>query len=333
MNPLLQLTIQFTALALIIVVAGMYLARFADRLGRITGLGSSMAGLILLAIATSLPELAIGCSAALIPAPDLAIGDLLGSSLFNLLILATIDLLYRNSGRMFSRIAAAHALAAVASMLLTAIVLLFLLVEVPWPFSRIGPGSLAVLGAYLLGLRLIYNDQQVGPREAAALEQASKRPESWKLPAIGFVAATLVVLIVSPLLAHTADEMAVATGLGGTFVGTVFVAMATSLPEVSTTYAAVRMGARDMAVGNILGSNAFNMATLFGVDLFYDGQLLASVAQTHAITATMVIIVTAVATMGLLYRAEKRFWIIEPDAALVILLVLGGLVLVYFSKG
>lgn len=332
MNPLLQQTIHFLVLAGLIVVAGMYLARFADQLGIITGLGSSMAGLILLATATSLPELAIGCNAALIPAPDLAVGDLLGSSLFNLLILATIDLLDRNSGRMFSRIAAAHALSAIASILLTALVLLFLIVEVPWPLSRIGPGSVAVLCAYLAGLRLIYNDQQVGPSEEAMLErEATKHPVSWKTAVGGFGAATLVILIVSPLLARTADEMSISTGLGGTFVGTVFVAMATSLPEVSTTYSAVRMGARDMAVGNVFGSNAFNMTALFGVDLFYDGSLLEAASPTHAVTATTVIIVTAVATMGLLYRAERRFWIIEPDAALVILLILGSLALVYFS--
>jgi len=333
MNSLALLMIEFAALAAVIVVAGMFLTRFADQLGRITGLGSSMSGLILLAIATSLPELAIGCNAALIPAPDLAVGDLLGSSLFNLLILATIDLLYRNSGRMFSRTAAAHSLSAVAGILLTAVVLLFLLIDVPWPFPRVGAGSLSVIVVYLLALRLIYNDQQVGAREAALLEQAPATPGTWKRPAIGFGCAAAVVFVAARAMTYAADELAVETGLGGTLVGTVFVALATSLPEVSTTYASVRIGAPDMAVGNILGSNAFNMAILFGVDLFYDGHLLAVASQTHALTATAVIIVTAVATMGLLNRAEKRLWVIEPDAVLVILLIVASLLLVYYVGG
>ncbi|MCH7988645.1 MAG: hypothetical protein IID46_05760, partial [Planctomycetes bacterium] len=134
-------------------------------------------------------------------------------------------------------------------------------------------------------------------------------------------------------LDKTADEFAKESELGGTIVGTVFVALVTSLPEISTTLAAVRMKAYDLAVGNILGSNAFNMAALIGVDLFYSGPLLSSVSETHAITAATVIIVTAVLIMGLLYRAEKRHWIIEPDAELVILLVVAAFAVVCWFGG
>jgi cation:H+ antiporter len=68
---------------------------------------------------------------------------------------------------------------------------------------------------------------------------------------------------------------------------------------------------------------------LFAVDFFYDGLLLASVSSTHAITVAAVVIVTAAVTMGMLYRAEKRFWVIEPDAVLVILMIAAVLLLVY----
>ena len=332
MDSLVFLIVRFALLAAIIVVAGSFLAKYADRLGVLTGMGRSMAGLFLLATATSLPELAVGCHAALIPAPDLALGDLLGSSLFNLLILAVLDLSYRTGGRVLSRTVAGHALSAIGSILLTAIVLLFVLVDLPFSFGRIGPGSLAVAVAYLLSLRLIFFDQQIctpALSEEIALESG---PQSLRRALAGFVVSTFVILLTAPQLASTADTLAVQTGLGGTFVGTVFVALATSLPEVSTTRAAVRMGAYDLAVGNILGSNTFNMVALVGIDLFYPGSLLASVSNTHAITAAAVVIVTAVVTMGMLYRAEKRFWVIEPDAVLVILLIVASLVLVYFTS-
>ncbi|QDT91563.1 hypothetical protein Pan161_32220 [Gimesia algae] len=91
------------------------------------------------------------------------------------------------------------------------------------------------------------------------------------------------------------------------------------------------MGSVDLAVGNIFGSNAFNMVLLVGIDLFYDGSLLASVSPTYAVTAAMVIIVTAVSIQGLLYRAEKRFWILEPDVVLMILLVLSALTIVCYT--
>jgi cation:H+ antiporter len=122
--------------------------------------------------------------------------------------------------------------------------------------------------------------------------------------------------------------------LGGTFVGTALIALTTSLPEIITTFAAVRMGAFEMAAGNIFGSNCFNMAIVPIVDLFYrPGPILQAVEPTHAITACSVIIVTGLATMGLLYRVEKRYWLLEPDALLVMLLSAASLVAITLLGG
>ena len=322
------LVVEFILLSSAIVVAGSFLARFADRLGMAGRLSGTITGVVLLATATSLPELAVSCTAALIPAPDLAMGDMLGSCLFNLLILAVLDLFSRTPCRMLSHTAAAHGLSATASILLTSTALLFILVRVPWSIGRISPGSVMVLLAYVLCLRLICLDQQLG-QERLAETQHETPPRSIRGPLIGYLAMTLVIFLVAPRLAATADRLADASHLGGTFVGTVFVAIATSLPEVSTTREAVRMGAYDMAVGNILGSNSFNIVVLFAVAVFYAEPLFSAVSQTHAVTAVCVIIVTAALTMGLLYRAEKRWWVFEPDAVLVILLILVSFYLVY----
>jgi cation:H+ antiporter len=112
----------------------------------------------------------------------------------------------------------------------------------------------------------------------------------------------------------------------------VFVASVTSLPEIVTTLEAVRMGSRDLAIGNIFGSNAFNMIIPALGDLASGQPILTLASDTHLITAVAVILVTAVATMGLLYRAEKRYWVIEPDSALVLLLVFGALGLVFYYR-
>ena len=105
-------------------------------------------------------------------------------------------------------------------------------------------------------------------------------------------------------------------------------ALVTSLPEATTTFSALRLGMTDMAIGNILGSNTFNMVILIGLDLSFGSPILSSISSTHAVTAAAVILVTCVATQGMLYRVERRVWLIEPDAILVILLVLGALALV-----
>jgi cation:H+ antiporter len=330
-----MLILQFLGAALAIVVAGTFLTRYADAIGERTGLGRTLAGIVLLATATSLPELAVDCNLARMGLPNLALGDLLGSSLFNLLILAILDLAHRGPTRMLSRTAAAHALSATMSMAMTAVCLVFLLVPMGFTFAGVGPGPIVLGVFYVLGLRLVYFDQQF-----IAEKKSDSEPEhdhADHLPtlnraAAGYAAATLVILLAAPLLASAAEGLADATGLGGTFIGTTLVALSTSLPELVTTIAAVRVGAYDMAVGNIFGSNAFNMVILLPVDSFYKGSLLTAASPTHAVTAACVILVTSVAVAGLLYRPEKRYWFIEPDALLVIVLVLASLGLVYHLR-
>lgn len=320
----------FIGLALVIVIAGHYLAAFADVISERSGLGRTLTGIVLLATATSMPELAVDCSAATLGAADLAVGDLLGSSLMNLLILGVIDLTHFSRGRMLSPMAAAHALSANMSVLLTALVLLALLVRPEWTVLGLGPGSVMVFLAYLFGLRLVYFDQRAAAQSDEYAESAATM--TLKRAILGFLAMTAVILMAAPALAYVADRLAEETGLGGTFIGTTLVALTTSLPEIVTTLAAARMGAHNLAVGNILGSNSFNMALLLPVDAFFRGNLLATVSTTHAISATAIIVVSTVATMGLLYRAEKRYFVLEPDALLVIGLVLASLGLIYVYR-
>ena len=322
-----NLTTTFILLSIVVIVAAYFLADSADVIAEGTGIGRSMAGLVLLAGATSLPELIVGWTGVTIGAIDLTVGELLGSCLLNLLILAIMDLGNHSRGRMLSRLAAAHALSAVMCILLAAIVLLGLLISTNINFLRLGPGTWAIAIVYIAGMRIIYNDQQL-PRQATASETVHKSKSLFRAIQIYF-AAGLAIFLAAPELARVAEQLAHETGLGETFFGTVFVALMTSLPEIVSTYSALRIGAFDMAVGNIFGSNSINIFILSIVDVATPGSILATASLTHLVTATAVIIVTAVATVGLLYHAEKRILLIEPDALLMILLILGALYLVY----
>ncbi|MBP90016.1 MAG: hypothetical protein CMJ64_25465 [Planctomycetaceae bacterium] len=148
----------------------------------------------------------------------------------------------------------------------------------------------------------------------------------------GFILAAAVIFVAAPFLADAAGQLAELSGLGGTFIGTTLVALATSLPELVATLTAVRMGAYDLAIGNIFGSNAFNMLLLLPLDLAFPGALLASVSTTHALTCFAVILITAIVLLGQLYRVEQRTFFIEPDAVLVITLVFGTLWMVYLAR-
>jgi cation:H+ antiporter len=327
--------LQFMLAAAVIVVAGTVLTRCADAIAELSGLGRLLVGSLFLAGATSLPELMVDLSAVRLGLPDLAVGDLMGSSLFNLLILALFDLLHRAPGRMLSRAAAAHALSATMGMALTALATLGILTGPRLPHLTlygVGVGSLILLVAYVGGVRLVFYDQRFVAQQQGEQSQDVLVPASHltlPIAITGYVVAAVAIVVAAPFLARAADRLAELSGLGGTFVGTTLVALSTSLPELVATAAAVRMGAFDLALGNIFGSNAFNMVLLVPLDAVYPGALLAAVSPTHALTGVSTILVTAVAVMGQLYHVEKRRFFLEPDAVLVIGLVLGTLLLLY----
>ena len=231
-----------------------------------------------------------------------------------------------------SPVSAGHALSALATIILTALVLLFLVLkDLPLQWHAVGLGPLLIFLFYAGSLRLIYLDQMLTGDRGASRNPNELSAISARGAVFGYLVATTVIFVAASYLAPTADALAQRSGLGGTFVGSTFVAITTSLPEVVTTAAAVRMGAFDLAVGNVLGSNAFNMAILLPVDICYrPGSLLQDAEIAHAITGAAVIVVTGIATLGLLYRPPKRFWLIEPGAGLVVILAAASLVALYF---
>lgn len=324
------LVAQFLLLAAVVAGAGVVLARAADAIAEATGLGRLLVGSIGLAAATSLPELSVDIAAVQAGHVDLAAGDLLGSSLMNLLILAGIDLCRRNGRKMLSREAASHALSATLAIAVTALADIAILTVGKLPAVTIlgvGGWSWALLISYLLGARMLFIDQRISARLAA--ESVPERSGSVGMPAAAFLVAAAVLLIAGPRLAAVAADLAERSGLGGTFVGTSLVAVTTSLPELVASLAAVRLGAVDLAIGNVFGSNAFNMIMFVPLDAVYPGSLFAAVSPTHAVTAFAVIVATAITVLGQLYHAERRLALIEPDALLVILVIGGALALVF----
>lgn len=328
--------LQFTVSAVVIIVAGTFLSRFADQIAERTGFGRLLIGSVLLAGATSLPELSVDISAVRNGMADLAIGDLMGSSLFNLLILAVLDFSSHSRGQMLSRKAARHALSGNVSAALTAVVAVCLLTQ-----PILGGGEslgisyglwLIVIG-YIFGVRLVYCDQQASRAEAAEISATPDHIGSWRTSALGFAVAAAVIVVAGPYLAMAAGTIADASGLGKSFVGTTLVAFSTSLPELVASLAALRMGAHDLAIGNVFGSNAFNMVLLVPLDVVHKGPILAAVSTGHAVTCVAAITATMVVVVGQLYQVEPRKRFIEPDAWLVLAVIFGSLWLIYRIGG
>lgn len=320
----------FAASASVIVFAGFFLTKFADEIAELTGFGKLLVGSVLLAGATSLPEVSVDINAIMLGQPNLAVGDLLGSCLCNLLILAVLDLSHFSRGRMLSQQASAHALSGMMTISLVALAVLGMLTKAGVVIAGMGAATIALMVTYICGIRLVFLDQRLAAKAAEVHAGPAPHPGGGLLRALGgFTLAAAVILAAAPFMAHSADQLAELSGLGRSFVGTTLVAFSTSLPEVVSSLAALRLGAYDLALGNIFGSNAFNIVMLAVLDIFQPGSLLAVVAPVNAITGVSVMLVTATAVAGQLYRVESRRAFFEPDASLIVALVIATMWLVY----
>ena len=322
-----------------IVFTGTKLSRYGDQIAELTGLGRLWIGVVLMAAATSLPEVFTTMSAGWIDAPDLAAGNLFGAGMSNMLTLGLIDLLYRQK-RVWQQAALGHTLTATLAMVLTAFAAFFVLLRVEVVHFGVGFESVILLILYVLGMRLVFRQEDMARRQLehkAVVEGLAEEPgsdgsrrDALRYAVRGFSIGALVLLVAAPVLAWSAERIAEESGMTATFIGTSLVAITTSLPELVVSISAVRLGAFDLAVGNLFGSNAFNMAAFFFADLAYrGGGLLSTVSSTHALTALWAIIMMNIGLMGIIYRAERRFRLIEPDSLLMIVVYVLGLWLLF----
>lgn len=329
----------FLASAAVIVYAGTKLSRYGDEIAELSGLGRLWIGVVLMAAATSLPEVFTTMSAGRMDAPDLAAGNLFGAGLSNMFTLGLIDLLHRQK-QVWQQAALEHTLTASLAMALTGLAAFFVLFDLNVVHIGVGLGSLILFILYVLGMRLVFRQENMKRRrreQEALLAEAGDRRETaggrgreLRRAVIGFSIGAGVLFVAAPFLAWSAERIAQETGTTATFIGTSLVAITTSLPELVVSVAAVRLGAFDLAVGNLFGSNAFNMAAFFFADAAYrGGSLLGSVSHTHALTALWSILMMNIGLMGIIYRAEKRFLLIEPDSLLMIVAYALGLWLLF----
>ena len=294
----------------VIGYAGYYLSRFGDIIADKTGMSASWVGLILLSTATSLPELATGISSvSFADAPNIAVGDVLGSTVFNLAILVMLDGMYKRE-TLYSRAAQGHILSASLGSLLIAFAGFSLLLDragMSPAFGQVGFYSPFIMMVYLVAMRAVHSYEHRTLVEYTE-ESAERYPDATLRSAVkGYALSALAVVIAGSWLPFIAKDIAEMMGWGRSFVGTMLVAGVTSAPEVAVTVSALRIGALDMAIANLLGSNLFDIIILAVDDLFYrKGPLLANVDASHALTAFTAVMMSALVAVGLTFRPQGR---------------------------
>jgi cation:H+ antiporter len=312
--------VQFAATALVIVLAGVRLARYGDVLGEKSGLGRSWIGVVLLAATTSLPELFTGFGAtALAALPDIAVGDVLGSCMFNLVILSLVDAVQPEP--ITARAHQGHALSIGFGLLLIGVAGVGLLADHRLPaFGSTGVYSPVLIALYFVAMRVIFaHEQHRRAREIQAVaEELQYREITLRSAVLHYGVAAVAVVAAALWLPQLGAELARQTGLGEAFVGSLFIAFTTSLPEIVVSLAAVRIGALDLAIANVLGSNLFNLLILGLDDVFYrQGPLMADVSASHSVSIVAIVMMNALFLIGLTYKVMTKRFVLAWDTGAI----------------
>jgi len=327
--------LMFALVATVIVVAGVQLARYGDVIGEKSGLGRSWIGVVLLAATTSLPELFTGFGAtAVTPLPDIAVGDVLGSCMFNLLILSLMDAIQPE--RISARAHQGHALAIGFGLALMAIAALGLAGAAHWPaVGWVGLYSPILIALYFVAMRVMFTHERRRRVTDGRMETANPANAhvSLRSALVRYGVAAVFVVGAALYLPVLGASLARETGLGEAFVGSFFIALTTSLPEIVVSVTAVRMGALDLGIGNVLGSNLFNLLILGMDDVFYtEGPLLSAVDPSHLIAALAVVLMNALFLIGLTQQVLTKRFRVAWDTGAMAAVYVGAIWLVYLMR-
>lgn len=329
----------FAAAGAVVWVTGSRLARYVDLIGVRTGLSHAFLGMLLLGVATSLPEVATTLSGALIGNASLVTGNLFGGVAMQIAVLAVVDLIAVKGALTFVTPKPILLFQGVMLILLLSTALAGAAVGEPLSILGVGLTTVLLAAGYALTLRVSASEKYLPrwepthpPAEqtiAADDEGSLNRISNGRLYAFCAGAGALI-LVAGWALALTGDALAEQTGLGASFVGVALVAGSTSLPELSTTLGAVRRGNHEMAVSSILGTNCLEVALFLVADLAYrDGPILAATDRSALLAAAVGLIVTSILLLGLLERRNRTAFGMGIDSLAILVVYVAGLTGLY----
>ncbi len=336
--PLPWVVAAFAATAIVIAVAGTRLTAVADDLADLTGLGEAIFGAVLLGGTTSLAGITTSVAAAWQGYGDLAVSNALGGIAAQTSFLAIADMAHRG-------INLEHAAASVENLMQGALLVTLLAIPLlatsapPATLWSIHPASLLLVLMYLFGIRLVRRagaEALWTPRRTpeTRVDEPDRDAVTSSLPRLWlrFAVLGLVVAAAGYLVARTGIAIADRTGLSETVVGAFLTAIATSLPELVTSVAAVRQGALTLAVGGVIGGNSFDVLFLAFSDVaFRGGSIYHTAASRHVFVIALTILLTGTLLLGLLRRERKGIGGIGFESFLVLILYGLGFLLLAFG--
>jgi len=341
--------VKFLVCIIIILFAGTKTTRYADVIAEKTGLGRIWIGMLLLGIITSMPELITGISSVTLVGddgvPDLGVGTLLGSCIFNLCIIAFIDIMNRKTPVLvFASLR--HSSSAIIGIIILGIIALstgFSSSIGQLSFGWVGISGIVIFVIYIAGAWWIFTSErnfQLSLVPAFPEETGEVLPENtadthdikwlWSK----FILGAVVIVATGIWLSYVGDEIAQVTGWDSSFVGSIFLAVSTSMPELIVAISAFRMGAIDLAVADIFGANMLDVTYIFVLDLLYSkGLLMSSVSKSHTISAVIAIAMTGIILLGIRFKRERKiFGIISWYGLILLILYFTGAYILFSSS-
>lgn len=329
--PLEVLVLVFLVAAVAIGMAGTRMAGLADRLADRTGLGEAMVGSLFLGISTSLPGITASITAAMDGFPALAISNAVGGIAVQTAFLAVADLFHRKAN--LEHAAASAANLAQGALLVGLLSLMLVTTTGPdWTMGHVHPGTVLILVAYVLGVRLVFStsdDPMWVPKQTRATKidrpEAANQRDSLARLWSGFALMAGVVLVAGFLVGRTAGVLVSRTGLSESLMGGLFTSISTSLPELVTTVAAVRRGALTLAVSDIVGGNAFDVLFVCLADLVYfPGSIYHAAGDSELFLIGVAILLNVLLLLGLIQRQERGLANIGFESVLILLVYAGA---------
>jgi cation:H+ antiporter len=328
----------FIAATLVIVFAGTALTRHADKLADKTGLGEALVGAVFLGGVTSISGIITSVVAAVNNHPQLAISNAIGGIAIQTVFLSIADISY-------SRANLEHASASLAN-LMQGVLLMGLLTLVIFGMAspeitlfKIHPLSFVIILVYLGGIKLISVAKEKplwGPKQTFSTVRDIPEKDNIRDTKLGrliskFILLSILVGLAGFAIAKSGIAISTKTGLSESIVGTLFTSVATSLPELIVSLAAVRQGALTLAVGNIIGGNSFDVLFIAFSDIAYrKGSILHNISNQQSFMVALTMFMVSILIMGLLYRQRKGIANIGLESALIIALYILGSVSLYF---
>ncbi|MEX0686110.1 MAG: hypothetical protein WD098_08895 [Balneolales bacterium] len=330
--------IAFGISTIIIAIAGTQLSRAADQLADLTKLGEALAGAVLLGFTTSLPGIITSVTAAYNNHPELAISNAIGGIAAQTVFLSIADITYPKTNLEHAAASFSNLMQGVILMGLLSVVL----IGISGPeitLFNVHPFSVLIIILYLAGTRLISKAEE-NPmwRPHVTRETIEDVPDddnmktlNLKKVSIKFLLLAICVAAAGYMVAQSGITIAQETGLSESFVGTLFTAVATSLPELIVSIAAVRQGALTLAVANIIGGNTFDVLFVAFSDIAYrDGSILHAITNSQIFIIALTLFMTSVLILGLLHRQKKGIGKIGWESFLIIILYLAGNVFLFW---